>query len=1679
MAISYSGGIYTLSTSGSYTPTDLYNYNSSGITRLNGSRIVYDFGSSQIRIGSGCTFTVDTDDDYGEIMFSDPGWDDSTYKHHIWVQSGGTLNLGNTYSQDILMVAKEAAALSYKDENREWRVDGTLNWYGGIVVGGNLQTYSGASGFIDGYATFYKLPGVEGGSIRASEEDFGYNRCRFFGGAIVPFVKTTNPFKGFTFINTATQPAVGLDNNGVSGAEFMECEDWDVSDSSNVRGFGFWDQRWARYINQASGTDFSVAGNLADNNNNRGLLEVRQSIEFSATAGSGAKFYTVDTNNGNRLAANQIVDNPSYLSNRTYTLIESGGTASYTTDGGVLTGVYWRTTGGLQNINNQFDSRGLYNDKTDVFTWMKLQAGFQPATLDVVMKGTGVLKSSIGQLLDLGATETDYATLSALTGIAGNYSGGTLTVTISENHDWNTIYDWIVSKWQLDNVSAVWANGKQSFVSTSNKISYTGHNLAVLVEAGATVDATGKSITADAGYVINGTFNGVISDLTTFRVPITISPIKAGARLVLRKPNLTYAYDEVLTEDNPVIYYESTVSEVLDVGYFEAGKEYYNASINVTGESPVSLSINLEDDLGLTVSDPLVVSAYPISVVNSSGIYVATYSGDGDEYNLYDYLQYYMRENPDEFFANGRQLCTSDGSKITFNHLRVLMGAGNSELIEWDSDITFDATCNGRVINFHSSGNSHFKFGSKALINGQFVYNRPTLTFLNRVASKFVLNDQCIYHGYGTLELVGGTIETYTDIYNYYNEDFFVDSGTIKNLEADYPRDIYFLGDDTGLIKDLTLDSVQGEEFIVEVFIRIPEIDGIEFLNASIMHRTDQTLGFEWKNVYSEYNVNYSDFSYSANGGNYRNPAELVEISNEYSCTRCLPAIQSADKANQNKGLFVGNRYANFTLINPSGDGIDDGWMYIYDYNNGHRTNAQGWDFTADEPVMVRTQADGTTGVTKVRTWVYHRYLDEVGQGTFDTGSNRLDRRTKYDIEGDRLQPLVREVVVGGYGYVTTPPKEFDFLGRYTLLADIPAGINAGVTEQDKSVVATYTGYTYQFNGAVLELEITEDASINKVYDIVAFIEDQNYQHHVEENNGVHHMYTTNKVDYTYNNFVLTVNGCKVQGNGTQVLPVKPTVLNGGFYRDAEDVRFDVAGQLHLARYFNAHLVTTEDSSNIEGVALGYGDKTTQTQLMFDLNLNRTGIETDVNGRAEGYLVYNDGTAYDDLKMVFTEYNRQGVIVPRNASGLPIGSTTLPEVTRLAIDPEVTLTKSAALALTDIDITHFPDIRVNFGQHTNSEVYDYVKAKQSAIDDIEPGISGCMSVCLFGQLWKKTGDVYTGLANGFYAEIETGGTIQTGTYIMPVSETFDCNIGTATFEFTEVGTYDYRNNVITGVLTLTNTSGGNVLVKLKPGVVYLPDPLPSNITVENKINITISKTVPAGALVRLGNKTKGTRIHYQQVAGTNYTFSTDVGEGLDIEIGDILEIWVAGQSGTDYTVHAQEEQQITGTNINFTGEVPIWTAASALKIDGSTVIDYVLDFDHFQIDIDDDDLNFYPAEAIAYVSHMVANDIQSMETYFRAYSDITEGLWYFPIIKFDNLDYRTVKARGSVLIVDDTGEPPTVNPTTGGGGITMTAPFDVKSILENIEFKVDTVKINGARVIGDGSEADKWRSENV
>lgn len=645
MAISFSGGAYTLSTSGSYTPGDLYAFNPAGITRLNGSRVVYDFGSSRIIIGSGTTLTVDTSATVGEIMFSDPGWDGSTFLHHVWVQSGGTLNLGSTYSQDLLMVSKEAYSLSYLDAVREWRVDGTLNWYGGIIAGGNLQTYSGASGTIEGYSTFYKFPGVDGGNLRMGEANFVPSALRFFGGAVVPFVATSTPIKGLTFVNVDTQPAVGLDNNNTSGAQFMLCEDWDVSDPSNVRGFGYWDQRWARYINQATGTQFNEPqGNLANNTNNRGLLEVRQSIEFSATNGSGAKFYTVDTNNGSRLAANQIVDNPSYTADRAYTLTESGGVASYDTDGGVLIGVYWRTTGGLQAANNNFDSRGNNNDQTDIFTWMKVEYGQNVGFLDVTMKGRGGVSAAIPTTPDIAITESNKATVAAYTGISIN--AVTQTITLTVNHTINELYDYI-KYWQTLNPDAVWDNSKTELIQSSDGFSFALNGYDLVVD-GCELSGLSTQSLSIGGEAVN-TNSGIISlalviassgilsvtDLDNITGRVTM---QGGGQWNIQDDGTAPSGSATATDSIEIT--AADTNDVFDFSFnmfsFDAGTTFENSSgsnIIIRLDAAQTVPTLVETSGTITVDNAVVANISAPNIIDGSRIQIFNVTSDTELFN--------------------------------------------------------------------------------------------------------------------------------------------------------------------------------------------------------------------------------------------------------------------------------------------------------------------------------------------------------------------------------------------------------------------------------------------------------------------------------------------------------------------------------------------------------------------------------------------------------------------------------------------------------------------------------------------------------------------------------------------------------------------------------------------------------------------------------------------------------------------------------------------------------------------------------------------------------------------------------------------------------------------------------------------------------------------------------------
>jgi hypothetical protein len=495
MAITHSGGVITISGEAT-TPVGLWNASQAGgwgaVTRVGLSKYWYDMGTTRVVVANGGTLTVDTTAAVGALVFGDRP--DAT--NAIRIQSGGTLITGTASTVGRVIDFTQPLANDSHTFNADWvaiRADagGVWNWPGGEIQSHHSVRHVG-TGTISGNAAFVnegKQAAPNGSEIvfQADSTSLSLAKLRIYRGLLSTF-KVPNTLTSVSFESCAScTVGIGLANT------FIVFTGFNVADPSNDRGHVLWDNRWAKFVNHATGTDFVVAGNLPDHTNNKGLCEVRQGVTFAATSGSGAKFYTKDTNNGSRLAANQLANNPNYQTDRAYTLTESTGAASYTTDGGVLTGVHWRTIGGLEEDNNEFDSRGITNDTADIFTWLKVEYGQQPATSNIIMKGTSAVTAEIQSLPDQGITESTKSTVAAYTGIAPVYSGGTLTVTVTQDHTWNEVYDFI-KWWESENPASVWDNGQTAFVSTIDRRGYTYTNMTLVLDAAALILGEGQSL---------------------------------------------------------------------------------------------------------------------------------------------------------------------------------------------------------------------------------------------------------------------------------------------------------------------------------------------------------------------------------------------------------------------------------------------------------------------------------------------------------------------------------------------------------------------------------------------------------------------------------------------------------------------------------------------------------------------------------------------------------------------------------------------------------------------------------------------------------------------------------------------------------------------------------------------------------------------------------------------------------------------------------------------------------------------------------------------------------------------------------------------------------------------------------------------------------------------------------
>jgi hypothetical protein len=479
IAISGTNGAMIITLSSSKTPQEIYDYTQWWLSQSDNvgynefmtpvSAGLFDMGTARFVIPG--TLTVDTDPDIGSLKF---GTRPVAATNAILVQSGGTLVTGQAGSQGRSIdfaspTMLPSPFLTYADIAIDTR--GVWNWISteiqshvGIRVKGSINISVGNAKIIN-----------EGNRVNS-----GGIPARFTideNNELTNIANLETIYFGITVLKTASLlTSVSLENSlaglivGGGAPDNVWVNVSAISFINNTLDIGTAGNQWLRFANSIAGTDIIVAGySVAAGAGNQGLVEMRQGVKFYLPDGAGA--YCIDNNNGNRLAANLIGTNPDYVANRAYDLTASGGYAEYVTDGGILTGVFWRSVDGTRWQYNEFDSRGLANDKTDVFPWMFTQYGKQISLSNHILKGDVQYEATPQFLPDLGITQATKATVAAYTGIAPVYSTGILTVTVTENHPWNEIYDY-VKYWESVNRPSLHANNQTSFLSTSNKLSY-------------------------------------------------------------------------------------------------------------------------------------------------------------------------------------------------------------------------------------------------------------------------------------------------------------------------------------------------------------------------------------------------------------------------------------------------------------------------------------------------------------------------------------------------------------------------------------------------------------------------------------------------------------------------------------------------------------------------------------------------------------------------------------------------------------------------------------------------------------------------------------------------------------------------------------------------------------------------------------------------------------------------------------------------------------------------------------------------------------------------------------------------------------------------------------------------------------------------------------------------------
>lgn len=278
------------------------------------------------------------------------------------------------------------------------------------------------------------------------------------------------------------------------------------------------------------------------------------------------------------------------------------------------------------------------------------------------------------------------------------------------------------------------------------------------------------------------------------------------------------------------------------------------------------------------------------------------------------------------------------------------------------------------------------------------------------------------------------------------------------------------------------------------------------------------------------------------------------------------------------------------------------------------------------------------------------------------------------------------------------------------------------------------------------------------------------------------------------------------------------------------------------------------------------------------------------------------------------------------------------------VNPYTVASEATAAAYTGVTINATTK-RVTFGSGTAdtfAKVYDYSQAW------------GCLNIA-DAMPWTRAGALLS-LATGWTVVQPTisGLTWGGGTLEWTTPGTITGSFDSVDMRFATAGTYDISPSTFAGTITLSNTSGGGVIVILIPaGIDYVNDGPNIDVQVVVEQAAAAVTNITAGSRIQVYNETTSTEIANEIVSGTTWSLSYPNGTGFSA--GDTVRVRLAWHSGATAKTPIQQRTVATASGWAILADQQNDTVYNFNAIDGDTCTEFDHDYVNVQIDVSDPD----------------------------------------------------------------------------------------------------------------------------